>query len=282
MRLIGPRSCEDESTLLMWIVPTAIPSSEGCRPEPAVSKSAALTAPDVRAVYELAAECRDLGDDPAAWWRHFGERLAGLAGADFAGCGQVARLWSGRAETRGIGEWGWDNGFDQEPWGRSVETFDANPGHSKPYRLYFRRLADDDGVCLARTDLLPDRDWARAWLFREVSEPMGTDHYLWCYRALPRAAGEHGVVVLCRAAGRPDFTARDKAVVRAAHELVAPLVGGPLAGFGDPSPGDLPPRARQVLRCLLEGEGDKQAAARLGVTRHTVNQYAKVIFRHFG
>ena len=32
----------------------------------------------------------------------------------------------------------------------------------------------------------------------------------------------------------------------------------------------------------LEGDTDKQAAARLGLTRHTVNQYAKLLFRHFG
>jgi DNA-binding CsgD family transcriptional regulator len=37
-----------------------------------------------------------------------------------------------------------------------------------------------------------------------------------------------------------------------------------------------------VLRCLLEGDGDKQIAARLGLTRHTMNQYVKTIFRHFG
>jgi DNA-binding CsgD family transcriptional regulator len=36
-----------------------------------------------------------------------------------------------------------------------------------------------------------------------------------------------------------------------------------------------------VLRCLLEGD-DKQIALRLGLGRHTVNQYIKTIFRHFG
>jgi DNA-binding NarL/FixJ family response regulator len=129
---------------------------------------------------------------------------------------------------------------------------------------------------------MPDPEWLRTWEFQNISEPMGTDHYLWCYRSLPRAAGQHGVAVLARALGRRDFSARDKALVRAAHALVAPLVGGPLAGFGEPSPAELPPRVRQVLRCFLEGDGDKQVAARLGLSRHTVNQYAKAIFRHFG
>jgi DNA-binding CsgD family transcriptional regulator len=38
---------------------------------------------------------------------------------------------------------------------------------------------------------------------------------------------------------------------------------------------------RQVLGCLLEGDSDKQAAARLRVSRYTVNQYVKLIFTHF-
>jgi DNA-binding CsgD family transcriptional regulator len=48
-----------------------------------------------------------------------------------------------------------------------------------------------------------------------------------------------------------------------------------------PSPFELAPRVRQVLRCLLEGDGDKQIARRLGISPYTVNQYTKVIYRHF-
>ena len=59
-------------------------------------------------------------------------------------------------------------------------------------------------------------------------------------------------------------------------------MGGPLARFGEPSPGALPARLRDVLRCLLEGDSDKQVARRLSVTRGTVNQYTMAVFRHFG
>lgn len=247
-----------------------------------MSKSAQLRSRDVRALYVLAGECRDLGDDPSTWWAHYGSRLAGLTGANFAGCGQVRYDSAGRAETLGIGEWGWDHGFDPEPWRESVAAFDANPQYSTLYRRYFRRWADDDGICLARSDLMTDTDWVRTWNFREVAEPMGVDHYLWCYHSLPADPKQHGVAVLARSIGRRDFSTREKAVVRAAHSLVAPLVGGPLARFAEPSPADLPPRVREVLRCLLEGDGDKQVAARLGISRFTVNVHTKAIFRHFG
>ena len=51
----------------------------------------------------------------------------------------------------------------------------------------------------------------------------------------------------------------------AAVATLVPLVGGPLARFTEPSPAGLPLRARQVLRCLLEGDSDKQVGLRLGL-----------------
>jgi DNA-binding NarL/FixJ family response regulator len=92
----------------------------------------------------------------------------------------------------------------------------------------------------------------------------------------------HTGVVVARALGEPDFSARHKAVVQEAMAQVTPLVGGPLARFNEPSPGNLPPRTRDILRCLLEGDSDKEIVARLGLTRNTVNQYVKTIFAHFG
>lgn len=56
----------------------------------------------------------------------------------------------------------------------------------------------------------------------------------------------------------------------------------PLGSFTDPSPLDLPPRPRQVLRCLLEGDSNKQVARRLGISQDTVKEHVNRIFRHFG
>jgi len=59
-------------------------------------------------------------------------------------------------------------------------------------------------------------------------------------------------------------------------------VGTALARFSDPSPSDLPPRTRQVLACLLEGDSDKLIAKRLGMSGYTVNGHTKVIFQQIG
>jgi DNA-binding CsgD family transcriptional regulator len=104
-----------------------------------------------------------------------------------------------------------------------------------------------------------------------------------CFRAIRSdRLGDRSGLVLRREGQRPGFSTRDHAVVCEVHALLAPLIGGPLAHFAEASPLDLPQRVQDVLRCLLEGAGDKQIAARLALSRFTVNQYNKHIYRHFG
>jgi DNA-binding NarL/FixJ family response regulator len=43
----------------------------------------------------------------------------------------------------------------------------------------------------------------------------------------------------------------------------------------------LTPRVRQTLACLIEGDSEKQAAARLGLSPATIHQYVMVLYRHF-
>jgi DNA-binding CsgD family transcriptional regulator len=44
---------------------------------------------------------------------------------------------------------------------------------------------------------------------------------------------------------------------------------------------DLSPRMRETLNCLLTGDSEKQAAAKLGVSQHTVHVYVKQLYRKF-
>jgi DNA-binding NarL/FixJ family response regulator len=44
----------------------------------------------------------------------------------------------------------------------------------------------------------------------------------------------------------------------------------------------LSPRLRQTLACLLEGDGEKQISARLGLRPSTVHEYVTALYRHFG
>ena len=43
----------------------------------------------------------------------------------------------------------------------------------------------------------------------------------------------------------------------------------------------LPPRVRQTLDCLLQGDSEKQIAGKLRLSRHTVHDYVKSLHRKF-
>jgi DNA-binding NarL/FixJ family response regulator len=49
----------------------------------------------------------------------------------------------------------------------------------------------------------------------------------------------------------------------------------------DTMPHRLPRHLRSTLFCLLEGISEKEAAARLGLSRHTVHGYIAALYRHF-
>jgi DNA-binding NarL/FixJ family response regulator len=43
----------------------------------------------------------------------------------------------------------------------------------------------------------------------------------------------------------------------------------------------LPPRLQQTMRSLLAGDSEKQAAAKMGVSPHTVHVYVKTLYRRY-
>ena len=147
---------------------------------------------------------------------------------------------------------------------------------------YHRRTLRERGRALSRSEFVDDRDWYGSHDFRKIQEPLGLDATLWCFRPIPGVAADESVgFFLGREKGRRDFSDRERSIAEEALAMVSLHVGGSLARFADPSPRALTPRARQVLACLLEGDGDKQVSARLGLSTYTVNQYTKSIFRHF-
>lgn len=63
---------------------------------------------------------------------------------------------------------------------------------------------------------------------------------------------------------------------------VAELLAKPVPRSPEPTVGELSPRLRQVLRCLLEGDSERQVALKLELTTGTVHQYVKSLYRRFG
>jgi DNA-binding CsgD family transcriptional regulator len=247
-----------------------------------MSQSSRLRLSDLRAVILLVGECRELGDDPHQWRDHL---AGGVAELTCAGVAISAEIPNGDvALRRATGEVsiGWDRGFDQTGYVRLqaafVERSAAFIPHYGPYTAIRER---DEGVALTRADLISDRAWYRSEYYRDFHQPLGGDAILYCYRPIPADPAALNGFILVRATGKADFSPHQKALVHELNAAIAPLIGGPLARFGEPCPTELPPRTRAVLRCVLEGDGDKQIAARLGLRPLTVNQHTKLIYQHF-
>ena len=248
-----------------------------------MAKSTHVAVQDMCALFQLVGECRELGDDAAGWWEHLLAGLAKLTGADLAIGGEMADCYSGQMRDLGNVQWGWQGGFDQKRFARGLEEFARNPNLHPIMDRFMLQRRHSDLLSLRRSDLLDDRVWYKSSTYQLLCREVGVDNQIWCFQLLPGSqADESSGVILQRAVAEPDFSLRDRALVEAAHRAFNSLIGGPLARFAEPSPATLAPRVRQVLQCLLEGDGDKQIAARLGLTRNTVNQYVKVIYGHFG
>ena len=96
------------------------------------------------------------------------------------------------------------------------------------------------------------------------------------------AAGQRRLFAdLCRLIGKQYGALPDPApppAGAAPDAVVPPLPARPVPAPAD----DLSPRAAEVLRHLLDGDGEKQVARRLGLSRHTVHGHVKVLYRRFG
>lgn len=248
-----------------------------------MAETSHLRVGDVREILRIIGECRDLGDDELAWRGHLLGELARLTDADLGFSGEMTGCRALRPVPRRTIEWGWENGFDRSKFLQQMGVFAKDPAYSPALNHYFTRLVQDDGVCHSRRDLIPDRSWYRSHDYSSINSVYGVDHMLWCFRSIERTTGDQNSgVSLSRSIGRRDFRARDRVIVSVSQAALVPLVGGVLARYDEPSPRDLTPRVRQVLACLLEGDSDKQIASRLRLAVHTVNDYTKIIYRHFG
>jgi DNA-binding CsgD family transcriptional regulator len=239
-----------------------------------MAKSDLLRVADVRDSYRLIGECRDLGADPALWCPRMFEGLCRLIGAPHA--------------TGGEGRWR----RPQHPI-EPVSAFDfgLEPCARERYLAYMRDHGPvADPICRAlqhapaplatrtRRQLVADAEWYRSASW-EVRRSNGVDHQITSVYQLGA-----GIVVIClqRAIGERDFSSREQRLLNFFHGELGRLIGRSLVSAVEPGPRQLPRRLRQTLACLLEGDSEKQVAARLGLSPNTVHQYVTALYRRVG
>ena len=136
------------------------------------------------------------------------------------------------------------------------------------------------GLC-SRNQVVEDRVWFASTFYNDVLRPCELNELLLSLHDLPGRRRQNAIA-LFRPAGGEVFRRGERRLMRLLHGELGRHLGAALATLDDPSPADLTPRLRRTLDCLLEGDGEKQVAARLGVSTLTVHDYVKGLYRHFG
>lgn len=242
-----------------------------------MGKSQRLRLGDVRAVFRLIAECRELGADALAWRTHLANGVCRLTGALM---GIVVEL---DGAGQGVGtiihgvDVGWTSPEARSRWMRN--QLEGQYRSDPIIRQVFQHLYSRSTYL--REQIVPDRIWYNSTLFNDFSVPAGIDDCITSFHVAPGARRAVCSLAVHRPTGARRYTHRDRRLVQLCYDEIGRLEGTALATARDPSPSDLSPRLQQVLACLLEGDGEKQLAAWLGLSRDTVHEYVKRVYRHF-
>ena len=227
----------------------------------------------------LVGEVRELGVDPPAWKAHMLAGLNDLLGTQVSGVlehldsddfrgGRVAGTLSIGYATDALrlqhgglivsGEY-----FREDP-----ATPDVNPIGSRP----FTRL---------REQMVDPAIWYRSSHAQKCCRPFDIDSYL-TSRFPVRALGCVHTIGVSRPWGERRLGERHLRLLHLFHIELGRLWSEDFAPRETAEFARLPPRLRQTLELLAAGDGEKQVARRLGLSRHTVHDYVKALHRCLG
>jgi len=235
---------------------------------------------ELRSIYYLVGECCELGADPIAWRQHLVETLTSLLGA------QVA-IHTESVVAAPYGQPGWlrpvyviDTGWPTASDRQSLEQFMAQ---GKPELGPFVPDMFDPPVRIKvfhPRGRVGEKAWHESLFYNEFVRPAHLDD--WFHAHHLNEQGQVFWVSVNRASEDRPFQERQRRLLSLLFHEITMHWGGRLAKLEAPSVYTLAPRLQQVLRCLLEGDSEKQVALQLGISPHTVHHYVKDLHRRFG
>lgn len=225
----------------------------------------------------LGGEVAGLPLDKGVRRRHIMESLRKLVGAATACCFEANRTGGPGLAHPG-----------------TIVYSDGSPHLDDPRQRYFmlgtpanpaaRPILDspESYVTQRRSAVLSDALWYGSEHFHAVTRPLNLDDSICSRLRLPDEQDLY--MAIHREIGDDPFTEHHCQVVQFFNTHAFRLYHVP--GKAEPTRDDpriqaLPPRLRPVLFGFLDGDGEKQVATKLGLSPHTVHQYAKLLYRHF-
>ncbi|NOJ92064.1 helix-turn-helix transcriptional regulator [Corallococcus coralloides] len=237
-----------------------------------------LRSSQVRVLVRLVNEAHELPEGQGERTRHLLSGLCRILGADAGACVQECDFRPGGRGgfTSAVLE-GWDGAA--RPALEALQSMGSacNPG----IRSLMERPPVPGAVVTARRrELVGDRDWYGAPYVEQYLRPTHLDDSVYSTRWSEAPGAVRGIGIYRGRSERP-FDEADRELLHLFHAECGALLGLPEPTEAAPG-ARLAPRERQTLELLLQGLGDKQIAARLGISRFTVNQYTKTLYRRFG
>lgn len=136
-------------------------------------------------------------------------------------------------------------------------------------------------VTTTRRELVDDRAWYDTPYFEHLLGPSRLDDSLYSIRRSDVPSVVQGIGFF-RARNERSFDEADRELLHLFHAECGWMLHASVQTRDDALCARLAPRERQTLELLLGGLTDKDIAEQLGISRFTVNQYTKSLYRRFG
>ena len=228
----------------------------------------------LRDTYRLVTEVCQLGHDAQAWTSHLMEGLAELFEAKMVGI-----VWAKLPERPGEfnqAEVELHHGFSDDELRVYTQTY---CGQDNTFQGEFvRRLVNIPArfVTVRRQDLMSDEEWYSMPVINDVHRQLDIDANISSFFVSLSMGRLFGIAVH-RRWGKPQFTIAERRQLRLLH---LELARAWRLRFASPNDQDgairaLPERLRQVLWLLCLGRSEKEVAAYLDISRHTVHNHVK-------
>jgi DNA-binding CsgD family transcriptional regulator len=149
------------------------------------------------------------------------------------------------------------------------------------------RTSEHPSLTVARRDLVDDGEWYGSPGVERFRRTARVDDCLMSVQRWGGADAEGAVQVMVllafRAWGDPaPFTVRDRLWLDALHQGLEWMYRAEETLQRVTRATALSPRLRQTLDFLLAGDTERQVAGRMGISIHTVHDYVKALYLHFG
>jgi DNA-binding CsgD family transcriptional regulator len=247
-----------------------------------MSIAASLPTRDVYQLMRLSNELHELAPNPIARHEHMLSTLCAMTGArvavsamiDFAAPSQKPALMF-------VTYVGLCGHASLEAANRYLRTLDPPDPVWRPL-LKILQAKGQRPTTLLRHQILDNGQWYRSTHYDAVRRPAEIDHALYSVCPLPQQNRMTALILNRSRNERQPFSMRDRRLVRMLHATIPWLFRPPQAPAEQRlTAGELSPRERQTLRHLLSGDSEKQIAAKIGLSPHTVHIYVKALYRSY-